>query len=113
MPLPTASTRARVLALLTTGILVLALALSACGGGGGGGSGSTSGGGSSVTYTLVGMDSSYQLKIVNASTGQTLSIAGKSQVAGAAIATAADDGSSAQRWHVMPMATDSTISRTC
>jgi arabinan endo-1,5-alpha-L-arabinosidase len=49
------------------------------------------------------MDDGYQLKIVNASTGQTLTIAGQSQTAGAAVATAADDGSASQRWHVMPM----------
>lgn len=106
MPVSAAFKRARALTFLTPGILVLVAALSACGGGGSGGSGGTSSGGSSgaASPTLVAMDSSYQLKIVNASTGQTLSIAGKSQVAGAAIATAADDGSSAQRWHVMPMA---------
>lgn len=111
MPMPDVSMRARACALLTAGMLVLAVALAGCGGGDSSGSGGSSGGGSSGggssggdTLTLVTMDSSFQLKIVNASTGQTLSVAGKSQVAGAAIATAADDGSSAQRWHVMPMA---------
>ncbi len=111
MSTPVAYTRARALAFLSVGALALAITLSGCGGGGSSGSagssGGSSGGGSSGTPTLVSMNNGYQLKIVNASTGQTLSIAGKSQVAGAAIATAADDGSSAQRWHVMPTTTAS------
>jgi arabinan endo-1,5-alpha-L-arabinosidase len=49
------------------------------------------------------MDGAYQLEVVNVATGQTLGVAGESQTAGAAIDTAADDGSSEQRWHVMPM----------
>ncbi|MGA7714258.1 MAG: family 43 glycosylhydrolase [Rhizomicrobium sp.] len=104
MSMSVACTRGRAFALLTTGLLVLAFTLSACGGGDG--SSGSPGGGSSGgdTATLVSMDSTYQLKLVNASTAQTLTIAGKSQLAGAAIATAADDGSSAQRWHVMPIA---------
>ncbi|HVS76568.1 MAG TPA: family 43 glycosylhydrolase [Steroidobacteraceae bacterium] len=97
MPVPAAHTRARVIAFLAAA-LALGAALSGCGGGG-------SGGGSSGTAapTLAGMDSGHQLKIVNASTGGTLGVAGGSQTAGAAIVTAADDGSSAQRWHAMPM----------
>jgi len=99
------STRARALVLMAIGTLALATVLSACGGGdSSSSSGSSSGSSGSSSPTLASMDSSYQLKIVNASTSQTLSIAGKSQTAGAAVATAADDASSAQRWHVMPMA---------
>jgi arabinan endo-1,5-alpha-L-arabinosidase len=90
---------------LAIGILAAAVTLSGCGGGSDS-SGSSSGGSSSGgdTLTLTSLDSAYQIKIVNASTGQTLTVSGKSQTAGAAIATAADDGSSSQRWHVMPMA---------
>lgn len=89
-----------------TGALALAATLSGCGGGGGSGGGSIgSGGGSSgaPAPTLASMDSGHELDIVNASTGGTLAVAGDSQAAGVAIDTAADDGSSAQRWHVMPM----------
>jgi arabinan endo-1,5-alpha-L-arabinosidase len=105
MPVPAARTHARAMAFLTAGALALATALSACGGGGSDGSGGASSSGSSGTTlpTLASVDSGYQLRIVNASTGQTLSVAGGSQAAGTAIATAADDGSTEQRWHVMPM----------
>jgi arabinan endo-1,5-alpha-L-arabinosidase len=102
MPVLAAHTHARPIAFLTAGALALGATLSGCGGGGGS---NGSGGGSSGTLppTLASMDSAYQLKVVNASTGQTLDVVGESQAAGAAIGTAADDGSGAQRWHVMPM----------
>lgn len=100
-------TRSRGLVLLSATLVVLAAGLAACGGGGGGGGSTSSGGGttssSTSSSTLASLDDGYQLKIVNASTGQTLTIAGQSQVAGAAITTAVDDGSVSQRWHVMPM----------
>jgi arabinan endo-1,5-alpha-L-arabinosidase len=92
--------RACVRASLTSAVLALAAMLTACGGGSGGSSSSSS---SSSTATLASLNTAYKLKIVNASTGQTLSIAGKSQTAGATVATTTDDASSAQRWHVMPM----------
>ena len=95
-------TSTRTFLITAIGILALATALSGCGGDSDN-SGSSSGS-SSSTPTLASIDSAYQLKIVNASTSQPLTIVGKSQTAGAAIVTASDDGSSAQRWHVMPMA---------
>ena len=107
MLVPAAHTRARAAARLPAAILALGTMLSGCGGGGSSGaSANPPGGGSSGTPspTLISMDSTYQLEIVNASSGESLSVAGESQVAGAAIDTAAADGSSAQRWHVMPMA---------
>lgn len=99
--------RARAAVLVSAAATALAVVLSACGGGGASG-GSSGGGGSAssssaATSSLATLDDGYQLKIVNVSTGQTLTIAGQSQTAGAALATAADDGSAAQRWHVMPM----------
>ena len=107
MPEPAAHTRTRAPALLPAAALALATMLAGCGGGAGSGAAAGSpGGGNSGTPapTLVSMDSTYQLEIVNASSGASLSVAGESQVAGAAIDTAAADGSSAQHWHVMPMA---------
>lgn len=103
MSIPAAFARARALAFVATGMLVLAATLSACGGGDDSDGSSSSSSSSGSTLTLTTMSTSYKLKIVNASTGQTLSIAGKSQVAGAAVDTAADDSSSAQRWHAIPM----------
>lgn len=91
-----ASTRACVVAQMTAGLLVLATALSACRDDGGSLSRSSSNmtsSASTTSSTLTTMGTGYQLKIVNASTGQTMSIANKSQVAGAAIATATDGGS--------------------
>jgi len=92
------------MAFLMTGALALGAALSACGGGDAAATGGPGGGSSGTSLpALAGMSSGYQLKIVNAATGQTLGVAGESQAAGAAIDTEGDDGSSAQRWHVMPM----------
>lgn len=102
MTTPVHQARTHALAFIVTGLLVLGTGLSACGGG----SSSSSSSSSSTTATLTTMDTGYQLKIVNASTGQTLTVASKSQTAGAAVTATADDASSAQRWHVMPMGTD-------
>ena len=52
------------------------------------------------------MDDSYQLTLKNASTGQYLTIAGQSQVAGAALAQAVDTATIDEKWHVMPMGSD-------
>jgi arabinan endo-1,5-alpha-L-arabinosidase len=102
MPVLAAHPHARAVAFVTASALVLATTLSGCGGGSGSG-GSSGGSSGAPAPTPASMDSGYQLKFVNASTGETLDVAGESQAAGAAIDTAADDGSSAQRWHVMPM----------
>lgn len=102
MPVPAAHIHVRAMAFLLTGALALGAVLSGCGGGSGS---DASGNSSSGTPppTLAGMDSGHKLEIVNASTGQTLGVAGESQAAGAAIVTAADEGTSGQRWHVIPM----------
>ncbi|WP_338466172.1 family 43 glycosylhydrolase [Novosphingobium sp. ZN18A2] len=55
------------------------------------------------TATLATIDTASQLKIVNVSTGEVLTVAGGNQAAGTAVATAADNSSDVQRWHVMPM----------
>jgi arabinan endo-1,5-alpha-L-arabinosidase len=94
-----AHTHVRAMAFAMAGALALGTALSGCGGSGGSGPGSSG----TPAPTLASMDSGHQLEIVNASTGGTLGVAGESQAAGAAVAGAADEGSSAQRWHVMPM----------
>ena len=99
-------------AVAATLMLTVAATLAACGGGGGGGS---TGGGSVVSSssssstssgpdagTLTSMDDTYQLKIKSVSAGQDLTIAGQSQVAGAALALAADGTTSDLLWHVMP-----------
>lgn len=104
LPVPAVHTRALTTAILMWGALVLGVTLAGCGGGDGGSPAGSDGGSSGAPpAALASMDSGHQLEIVNASTGQTLGVAGESQAAGAAIDTAADDGSSAQRWHAMPM----------
>jgi len=94
--------------LLSVTLALLTATLAACGGGGGGGSssgGSSSGSTSSAGSSVATMDDATQLKIVNASTGQTLTISGQSQTAGTALSAAANDDTPSQRWHVMPMTT--------
>ncbi|MCJ2183098.1 family 43 glycosylhydrolase [Novosphingobium sp. 1949] len=84
--------------------LLAALAgLSGCGGDDSGSQPSTTTVDISSTTPVSDLDTGYQLRIVNAGTGATLTIAGSSQVAGAAVSSAVDDASLAQRWHVMPM----------
>lgn len=100
MPVPAA--HIHVPAFLIAGTLALGTTLSGCGGGGSGSDGSGRSAGTPPP-TLASMSSGQQLEIVNASTGQILGVAGGSQTAGAAIDTEPDDGSGAQRWHVMPM----------
>ena len=103
MPVPAVHTRVRAMVFLMAGALALGATLSGCGGGDGGPAGARGVSSSTPPPTPASMDSGHQLEIVNVSTGQTLGVAGESQAAGAAIDTAADDGSSAQRWHAMPM----------
>ncbi|MEI9904757.1 MAG: family 43 glycosylhydrolase [Asticcacaulis sp.] len=89
-------------------VLLLA-ALAGCGGGGGGGSsgGVSSSSSSSSTGvdngTLKVMDDSFQITVQNAANSQFLTIAGPSQAAGAAIATAAQATTPEQKWHIIPM----------
>ncbi len=91
---------------------LLLVALAGCGGGGGGG-GSGGGGASSSSSssssaavdngTLKVMDDSVSITVKNAGNSQFLAIAGQSQLAGAAIATAASAATAGQKWHIIPM----------
>jgi len=101
VPAPAAHIRAR--AVLLAGALALGLSLAGCGGGGGADGSAGAASGTAFPPTLASMDSEHQLGIANAASGQPLAVAGGSQTAGAAIDTEAGDGSSAQRWHLMPM----------
>ena len=108
MPFGAARSRTRV---LLPAMAMALLALPGCGGGDSGSSG-TPGPVATATPTptptpapqLSSVGTTYQIEIANAASGQVLGIAGASQVAGAAVATGVADGSAAQRWHVMPMA---------
>jgi hypothetical protein len=90
-----------------TCLVTLSLTLTGCGGGGGGGASTASTPSGTVQTPDLGtqakIDNSYQLKIKNVSSGQLLSVAGQSQLAGANLSQAADTGAPDQLWHVMLM----------
>lgn len=85
------------------GRFLVALACTLLGGCGGNSSTSPTSAAGPDLGTLTAIDDSYELKLGNASSGQLLSVASHSQVAGANLELVADSGSSAELWHVMPM----------
>ncbi|MHB1023233.1 MAG: family 43 glycosylhydrolase [Acidobacteriaceae bacterium] len=78
-----------------------------CSSGGNNATSSSSGSGTTTSSpdfgTLTDVSDSTQFKIQNVSSGLLLSIAGQSQIAGAALAQNSPDGTSDQLWHFMPM----------
>ena len=84
-------------------LLVAGATLSGCGGGSGGGGPPSNSASGPDFGTLSAVDDRYQLTIKSASSGQLLTIASQSQLAGATLAQAAASGTADELWHVLPM----------
>jgi arabinan endo-1,5-alpha-L-arabinosidase len=86
-----------------TALVAVAGTLSGCGGGGGGGGGGSINPAGPDYGMLSTIDDSFQLTIKSASSGQLLTIASQSQLAGASLAQASATGKADELWHVLPM----------